>query len=185
MNRVISTVVKRLRHRTATRSSTGKGRNVSTRIAVARDRRSMRMVWKTLRFRHVGLAFFWACSMLTFRSSILLQGPANTPELETLVVLVSFIANMTTLFAIAAFMERDPHTFDRLPGWLFCAFIMAGLVVIDVAGRLGSDATMMALLVGGSVLTGVGYGYYWGSWAECLGRMHRHEPRFTSRRRFW
>ncbi|MFR7651158.1 MAG: LuxR family transcriptional regulator, partial [Eggerthella lenta] len=72
---------------------------MSTRIAVARDRRSMRMVWKTLRFRHVGLAFFWACSMLTFRSSILLQGPANTPELETLVVLVSFIANMTTLFA--------------------------------------------------------------------------------------
>ena len=56
---------------------------MSTRIAVARDRRSMRMVWKTLRFRHVGLAFFWACSMLTFRSSILLQGPANTPELET------------------------------------------------------------------------------------------------------
>ena len=110
--------------------------------------------------------------MLTFRSSILLQGPANTPELETLVVLVSFIANMTTLFAIAALMERDPHTFDRLPGWLFCAFIMAGLVVIDVAGRLGSDATMMALLVGGSVLTGVGYGYYWGSWAEYLGRMH-------------
>lgn len=172
MNRVISTVVKRLRHGTATRSSTGKGRNVSTRIAVARDRRSMRMVWKTLRFRHVGLAFFWACSMLTFRSSILLQGPANTPELETLVVLVSFIANMTTLFAIAAFMERDPHTFDRLPGWLFCALIMAGLVVIDVAGRLGNDATMMALLVGGSVLTGVGYGYYWGSWAEYLGRMH-------------
>ena len=76
--------------------------------------------------------------MLTFRSSILLQGPANTPELETLVVLVSFIANMTTLFAIAAFMERDPHTFDRLPGWLFCALIMAGLVVIDVAGRLGT-----------------------------------------------
>ena len=110
--------------------------------------------------------------MLTFRSSILLQGPANTPELETLVVLVSFIANMTTLFAIAAFMERDPHTFDRLPGWLFCALIMAGLVVIDVAGRLGNDATMMALLVGGSVLTGVGYGYYWGSWAEYLGRMH-------------
>ena len=172
MNRVISTVVKRLRHGTATRSSTGKGRDVSTRIAVARDRRSMRMVWKTLRFRHVGLAFFWACSMLTFRSSILLQGPANTPELETLVVLVSFIANMTTLFAIAAFMERDPHTFDRLPGWLFCALIMAGLVVIDVAGRLGNDATMMALLVGGSVLTGVGYGYYWGSWAEYLGRMH-------------
>ena len=157
---------------------------MSTRIAVARDRRSMRMVWKTLRFRHVGLAFFWACSMLTFRSSILLQGPANTPELETLVVLVSFIANMTTLFAIAAFMERDPHTFDRLPGWLFCALIMIGLVVIDVAGRLGSDATMMALLVGGSVLTGVGYGYYWGSWAEYLGACTPRARRSTCRWRF-
>ena len=145
---------------------------MSTRLAVARDRRSMRMVWKTLRFRHVGLAFFWACSMLTFRSSILLQGPANTPELETLVVLVSFIANMTTLFAIAAFMERDPRTFDRLPGWLFCAFIVAGLLIIDVAGRSSSESAMMALLVGGSVLAGIGYGYYWGSWAEYLGRMH-------------
>ena len=132
----------------------------------------MRMVWKTLRFRHVGLAFFWACSMLTFRSSILLQGPANTPELETLVVLVSFVANMTALFAIAAFMERDPRSFDRLPGWLFCAFIVAGLVAIDVAGRCGSGGVMVALLVGGSVLAGVGYGYYWGSWAEYLGRMH-------------
>lgn len=145
---------------------------MSTRLAVARDRRSMRMVWKTLRFRHVGLAFFWACSMLTFRSSILLQGPANTPELETLVVLVSFVANMTALFAIAALMERDPRTFDRLPGWLFCAFIVVGLVVIDVAGRAGSGGAMIALLVGGSVLAGVGYGYYWGSWAEYLGRMH-------------
>lgn len=132
----------------------------------------MRMVWKTLRLRHVGLAFFWACSMLTFRSSILLQGPANTPELETLVVIVSFVANMTTLFAIAAFMERDPRTFDRLPGWLFCALIVAGLVVLDLAGKCGSDAGMMGMLVGGAVLTGVGYGHYWGSWAECLGRMH-------------
>ena len=132
----------------------------------------MRMVWKTLRLRHIGLAFFWACSMLTFRSSILLQGPADTPELETFVVLVSFVANMTTLFAIAAFMERDPRTFDRLPGWLFCAFIIVGLVVIDVAGRCGNEAVMLALLIGGSALAGVGYGYFWGSWAEYFGRMH-------------
>ncbi|RDB71909.1 LuxR family transcriptional regulator [Eggerthella sinensis] len=145
---------------------------MSTRLAVGRDRRSMRMVWKTLRLRHIGLAFFWACSMLTFRSSILLQGPADTPELETFVVLVSFVANMTTLFAIAAFMERDPRTFDRLPGWLFCAFIIVGLVVIDVAGRCGNEAVMLALLIGGSALAGVGYGYFWGSWAEYFGRMH-------------
>ncbi|WP_080801895.1 helix-turn-helix transcriptional regulator [Arabiibacter massiliensis] len=145
---------------------------MGTQLSAARDRRSMRMVWKTLRLRHVGLAFFWACSMLTFRSSILLSGSANTPELETLVVLVSFVANMTVLFAIAAFMEHDPAVFDRLPGWLFCALIMAGIVVLSLAGLVADGAAMIALLVGGSVLSGVGYGYYWGSWAEYLGRMH-------------
>ena len=142
------------------------------RLSVARDRRSMRMVWKTLRLRHVGLAFFWACSMLTFRSSILLAGPANTPDYETFVVLASFIANMTTLFAMAAFMERDPSVFDRLPGRLFCGCVIVGLVALAVAGRTGSDAAMLGLLGAGAVLTGIGYGYFWGSWAEYLGRMH-------------
>lgn len=145
---------------------------MSSQPLVARDRRSMRMVWKTLRLRHVGLAFFWACSMLTFRSSILLTGPANTPEFETFVVLASFVANMTTLLAVAALMERDPDTFNRLPGWLFCACTVAGIVVLYVAGSLAEGTPMAALLAGGSLLTGIGYGYFWGSWAEYLGRMH-------------
>lgn len=145
---------------------------MSSQPLAARDRRSMRMVWKTLRLRHVGLAFFWACSMLTFRSSILLAGPANTPDFETFVVLTSFVANMTTLFAIAGLMERSPDTFNRLPGWLFCACTVAGIVVLYVAGSLANGALMATLLAGGSLLTGIGYGYFWGSWAEYLGRMH-------------
>ena len=51
---------------------------------------------RSLRLRYLGLAFFWACSMLTFRSAILLTGNADTPEFNTLVVVVSFLANMTT-----------------------------------------------------------------------------------------
>lgn len=145
---------------------------MSDRLSVARDRRSMRMVWKTLRLRHVGLAFFWACSMLTFRSSILLSGGANTPGHETFVVLVSFIANMTVLFAVAAFMERNPAVFDHLPGALFCACVIVGLVLLDCAGSFSNGAVMMTLLTVGSLIAGVGYGYYWGSWAEYLGRMH-------------
>lgn len=145
---------------------------MSSQPLAARDRRSMRMVWKTLRLRHVGLAFFWACSMLTFRSSILLAGPANTPDFETFVVLTSFVANMTTLFAIAGLMERSPDTFNRLPGWFFCACTVAGIVVLYVAGSLANGALMATLLAGGSLLTGIGYGYFWGSWAEYLGRMH-------------
>lgn len=145
---------------------------MSSQTLVTRDRRSMRMVWKTLRLRHVGLAFFWACSMLTFRSSILLAGPANTPDFETFVVIASFVANMTTLLAITALMERKPSAFNRLPGWLFCACTIAGIVVLDVAGSLGDGMLMAAVLAGGSLLTGIGYGYFWGSWAEYLGRMH-------------
>lgn len=131
----------------------------------------MRMVWKTLRVRHVGLAFFWACSMLTFRSSILLAGQAGKPELETLVVVISFVANATALFAMAAFIEKDPAAFDRLPGWLFAALIVAGLVLLAASGYAGQGA-LVPLLVAGSVLTGIGYGYFWGSWAEVYGRMH-------------
>ncbi len=131
----------------------------------------MRMVWKTMRLRHVGMAFFWACSMLTFRSSILLAGEANTPEWETIVVILSFVANMTTMLALAAWVENDPERIDRLPSWPLPALTVAGLVLVFASGRVGSVA-MMPLLLGGAVLVGVGYGYFWGSWADCYGRMH-------------
>ena len=64
------------------------------------------------RFLHLcylGLAFFWACSMLTFRSSILLTGAADTPQYNTLIVVVSFLANMTVLLGVSALVERAPE----------------------------------------------------------------------------
>ncbi len=140
-------------------------------MSIARERRSMRMVWKTMRLRHVGMAFFWACSMLTFRSSILLTGEANTPELESIVVIVSFVANMTTLLALAAWAENDPERIDRLPLWPMAAVVVVGLVLVHFAGRVGGGA-LLPFLLGGAVLTGVGYGAFWGSWADCYGRMH-------------
>ena len=146
-------------------------------LSRSRDRRSMRMVWKTLRMRHLGLAFFWACSMLTFRSSILLSGPFYTTGYQTLVVIVSFVANMTTLFLVAARMERNPSFYDKLPASAFTACIMAGLGLLAGSGVAASSGFLpgevaLAPLLAGAVLVGVGYGYFWGSWAECLGRMH-------------
>ncbi len=143
----------------------------------ANERRSMRMVWKTLRLRHLGLAFFWACSMLTFRSSILLSGPLYTTGYQTLIVIVSFVANMTTLFLVASRMERNPSFYDKLPPTAFTASIVTGLVLLAGSGAAGSagllsEPVAIAVLMTGSVLAGVGYGYFWGSWAECLGRMH-------------
>ena len=96
------------------------------RLSRPRDRRSMRMVWKTLRIRHLGLAFFWACSMLTFRSSILLSGPMNTTGYQTLVVIISFVANMTTLFLVASRTERDHSFYDKLPASAFTVSIVTG-----------------------------------------------------------
>ena len=137
----------------------------------------MRMVWKTLRIRHLGLAFFWACSMLTFRSSILLSGPVNTTGYQTLVVIISFVANMTTLFLVASHMERDRSFYDKLPASAFTASIVAGLALMAGSGIAASTGVLtetlaVAALVLGAIVTGVGYGYFWGSWAECLGRMH-------------
>ncbi len=140
-------------------------------MSLAPTRRSMRMVWKTLRLRHVGMAFFWACSMLTFRSSILLSGEADTPEIGTIVTIASFVANMTVMLSVAGWVENDPKRIDRLPAWPLVAFVIVGLVLVDMAGRIGGTA-MFPLLLAGSLSAGVGYGYFWGSWADCYGRMH-------------
>ena len=124
-----------------------------------------------MRLRHLGMGFFWACSMLTFRSSILLSGAANTPEYESLVVIVSFVANMTTMLAVAAWVENDPVRIDRLPTWPLPVLVVAGLLLVFAAGYAGGGA-LLPLLLGGAVVAGVGYGLFWGSWADCYGRMH-------------
>lgn len=126
----------------------------------------------TLHPRYLGLALFWACSMLTFRSSILLNGPADTPEFNTLVTVVSFLANMTTLLSISTLVESDPNNLAKLPSWLFCTFVVVGLACIGAAGTWFQDAALVAIVVAGSALTGAGYGYFWGSWADVLGRVH-------------
>ncbi|GAA6487722.1 hypothetical protein K270103H11_02890 [Gordonibacter urolithinfaciens] len=109
--------------------------------------------------------------MLTFRSSILLSGAANTPEYESLVVIVSFVANMTTMLAVAAWVENDPVRIDRLPTWPLPVLVVAGLLLVFAAGRAGGGA-LLPLLLSGAVVAGVGYGLFWGSWADCYGRMH-------------
>lgn len=125
-----------------------------------------------LHWHYLGLALFWASSMLTFRSSILLTGSANTPDNNTFVVIVSFVANMTVLFAISALVEKASANLARIPSWIFCVAILLGFSMLRLAGEpfLG-DATSVALFIG-ALLCGVGYGYYWGSWADVLGRIH-------------
>ena len=125
------------------------------------------------RFLHLcylGLAFFWACSMLTFRSSILLTGAADTPQYNTLIVVVSFLANMTVLLGVSALVERAPENLAKLSPWPFCGCIL--VAAIGGAGIWFAGPALSASLVIGSTLCGVGFGYLWGSWADVLGRVH-------------
>lgn len=127
------------------------------------------------RFLHLcylGLAFFWACSMLTFRSSILLTGAADTPQYNTLIVVVSFLANMTVLLGVSALVERAPENLAKLSPWPFCGCILVGIAAIGGAGIWFAGPALSASLVIGSTLCGVGFGYLWGSWADVLGRVH-------------
>lgn len=91
------------------------------------------------RFLHLcylGLAFFWACSMLTFRSSILLTGAADTPQYNTLIVVVSFLANMTVLLGVSALVERAPENLAKLSPWPFCGCILVGIAAIGGARHM-------------------------------------------------
>lgn len=134
-------------------------------------RRSMRVVWKTLRLRHIGLAFFWACSMLTFRSTFLLGGSVGTPENATFVVIASFAFNVATLFLISSLLEQDPSRYEKIPATPFALSIVAGILVLNSVTYLDSSWTMPLIMIG-SCFTGIGYGYFWGSWAQILGQMH-------------
>ncbi len=123
-------------------------------------------------WHYLGLALFWASSMLTFRSSILLMGGANTPGNNTFVVIVSFVANMTVLFAISALVEKASENLAKIPSWIFCAAILTGYILIRIAGEPFLGPAMGAALFAGALLCGIGYGYFWGSWADVLGRIH-------------
>lgn len=120
----------------------------------------------------LGLAFFWACSMLTFRSSALLSDSANSAFVNTLVVVVSFLANMTTLLAISTFVERSSANLQKLSPWPFCICVIVGLALVDEAGGIPEYSAMLAAALAGAAIAGVGYGYFWGSWADVLGKQH-------------
>lgn len=108
--------------------------------------------------------------MLVFRSSVLLAGPLDTPRYATVLLFVSFTANATTLLALSSFAERSPQRFGRMPGWPFVCSVLAGVCAMRLAGALDETAGA-ALLVAGAVLSGVGFGYLWGSWAEAYGTL--------------
>lgn len=124
-----------------------------------------------LRIRHLGLAFLWACVLLTFRSSVLLCSCIDTLSFATLVVMAGLACQSLVMVSIAALASRNPGLIDRLPAWPFVGAALVGLAVMSLVGHVGQQGSQVASIVG-SVCAGCGYGYLCGMWGQVYGHMH-------------
>jgi DNA-binding CsgD family transcriptional regulator len=117
------------------------------------------------------MGFFWACSMLCHRSSLLLPTNSQTSYLVSILVLVSFVTNITTMLSISAYLKNKPDRIGRIPALPFVASASLGVVCYSLVALVDAEL-IMPLILSGGLLTGLGFGYFWGSWAEVYGRMH-------------
>ena len=127
-------------------------------------------VLKTVRFSYLGMGFFWASSMLCHRGSILFEVSDGVSFLITIPTLTSFILNAFTMISVAAWIQDRPERLRRLPSWLFMLLPPIGIICYSLASPV-SDPSTIPLVVAGAILTGIGYGFFWGSWAEIYGRL--------------
>ncbi len=139
--------------------------------------KKMSLVFSEIKLHHIGFAFIWACSMLTHRNSILLGEALLSNEFQMVLVFASFAANIATLFFISSRIERNPQYFNKLKPGLFVMLILLGFAILTLTNYFASrqlltEGVLFGLLIGGASLTGCGYGYFWGSWAEYYGRIH-------------
>lgn len=124
---------------------------------------------RAIRLRHLGMAFFWACSMLTFRSSSLLDASLDVPLYSTILVLTSFAFNIATMVIMSAKNIARPGWIERIPFSVILVIIEIGLCFLSIfESVMGGVYFYMA----GAVLVGIGYGCFWGSWAEVYARIH-------------
>ena len=148
-----------------------RGFSEGQRLGVRESLMRLRGVFGGAGAGYLGMAFFWACSMLTFRSTILLSGESATPGSQTLVVVLSFLANAGTLFAGSALVESKPDFVDKLPRWIPCLMVLIGIVCLAGTSYVQSHTAMELFMVAGSLFTGIGYGLFWGCWVEVYGRL--------------
>ncbi len=121
--------------------------------------------------RYLGLGLFWACHMLTVRSATLMHGSTASISAATVCTFASFLSTMTMLLAISSKIENDGAALAHLPWQPFIISSIAGLGGIMAAGLIPDPRTAILLVACGGILAGVGFGYLWGSWANCFGRM--------------
>lgn len=125
----------------------------------------------TFRARYLGLGLFWACHMLTVRSSTLMHGSTASVSMATVCTISSFLSTMTVLLLLSSRIERDGSSLARLPWQPFIAVSVTGLAAIMFAGSIPDRTAAAVTVAAGAVAAGIGFGYLWGCWANCFGRM--------------
>ena len=130
----------------------------------------LRPILKNVQFSYLGMGFFWASSMLCHRGSILFNASEDIGMLTTILILTSFTLNIFTMISIAVWIQNRPERLRSLPSWLFMLLPPLGIVCYSLV-NLASATLVIPLVVIGAVLSGTGYGFFWGSWAETYGRL--------------
>ena len=123
-----------------------------------------------IRLRHLGMAFSWACSMLTMRTSNLLPDGADVQVMPTAFLVFSFGVNILTMVLLAINEFRKPGSFEELPDWLFVSAAIIGILVLKSPAYGVVDGPTAFFL--GCFMTGISYGYLWVAWARIYGRLH-------------
>ena len=116
------------------------------------------------------MAFAWACSMLTMRTSNLLPDGADVHVMSTAFLVFSFGVNILTMVLLAINEFRKPGSFEELPDWLFVSAAIIGILVLKSPTYGVVDGPTAFFL--GCFMTGISYGYLWVAWARIYGRLH-------------
>lgn len=123
-----------------------------------------------LRLRHLGMAFAWACTMLTMRTSTLLPEGSDPQVMSTALLVFSFGVSILTMVLLAINEYRKPGSFAELPDWLFVSGAIVGILAMkSPAYGIVDEPTAFFI---GCFMTGISYGYLWVAWARVYGRLH-------------
>ncbi len=116
------------------------------------------------------MGFFWATSMLCHRSSLLFANNVQDAYIATVLVFISFMANVFTMITVAAIVHKQPEKIAQIPSWIFMVLPVIGISLYGLV-NISIGVPDILLIIAGALLTGTGFGYFWGMWAETYGRI--------------
>ena len=124
-----------------------------------------------LRVRHLGMAMFWACSLLLFRTSLFAPSGVDTLLASTTALTFSLAFNIITVVALALMEYFNQGFVRRLPPWVFGFITVGGIAVFSAIGS-NNQTLSLDMLILGCVLSGVGFGFFWISWIQVFSHLH-------------